>query len=466
MQEIIFGNLLKNEDYMRAALPYLKSEYFEPEYSIVLKLMNDLVDQYNMQPNRQTMQHTLNKLVEDNILKSEQLYNKASSVIKQSFEYPSEEKLNWLIDQTEKYCNEKAVYNAVLQSVDVINGEDKETPVTAIPQILQEAINVSFDNSVGHSYEDDVEDRYEFYHQKMSQLPIDIDMFNTITDGGFPLKSLIIAMGGTGTGKTLHMCHIAASLFKSGKNVLYISMEMAAEKIAERIDANLLNIDIQDIKHLSKDMLTSKVNKIKKGTSGRLVIKDYPTSTAHAGHFRALINELRTKKDFVPDAIVIDYLNICACQRMKYSADTYSYIKAIAEELRGLASEFNVALFSATQTNRDGFGSSDVDLTNTSESFGLPATADVMYALISNEVLQQQNQIMIKQLKNRYSDISNPKTRQFTIGINPSKMQLYNLEDQAQDDIGMKPTAPTPPASTLLNESNKKAKNNFSGFNF
>jgi len=462
MESIIFGNLVNNEAYARSVIPHLNKEWFDPQHALFLTMFDTVMNDYNIIPNEQTLSHTLDELVASNQLQSEEIYTSTKQSIRDAFAYDSREDLKWLIDNTEKFCNEKAVFNAVLGSVDIIQGKDKKTLVTAIPQLLQDAINVSFDNSVGHSYEDDVDARYEFYHQTMSQLPVDIEMLNVITDGGFPLKSLIIVMGGTGTGKTLHLCHLAASLYKMGRNVLYISMEMPDYKIAERIDANLLNIDIKDVKTLSKDMFADKVNKIKKGTSGRLVIKDYPTSTAHAGHFRALLNELKTKKDFKPDAIMVDYINICASSRMKYSNDSYSYVKSIAEELRGLASEFNCALFSATQTNRDGFGNSDVDLTNTSESFGLPATADMMYALITNEVLEQQNQVLIKQLKNRYADIANPKTKQFLLGINRSKMQLYNVEQSAQSDVGHKQNQDTGP----LNKFGKNEKTNTSGFKF
>jgi len=436
MEDIIFGNLIQNEKYSRSVLPHLKDDYFDVNHSLFLNIINTIFNEYNIIPNEKTAQQTLDDLVKSGNLKSEEIYASTQTLIKESYHYDSVEDLNWLIDKTEQFCNDQAVRNAVLGSVDIIQGDDQDTPVSAIPAMLQEAINVSFDNSVGHSYGDDAGARYDRYSDKSIQLPVDIDLLNEITDGGFPLKALVVAMGGPGTGKSLHLCHLAASLYKSGRNVLYISLEMSEEKIAERIDANLLNIDIKEVKHLGKDLFLKKVNKIKKSTSGRLVIKDYPTSTAHVGHFRSLLHDLKTKQDFVPIAIMVDYINICTSSRLKYGNDSYTYIKAIAEELRGLASEFNVCLFTATQTNRDGFGNSDVDLTNTSESFGLPATADMMYALIVNEVLDQQNQMMIKQLKNRYNDITDPRTKTFLIGINKSKMQLYNVEHQAQDDIG------------------------------
>ena len=340
----------------------------------------------------------------------------------------------WLVDSTEKWCKERAVYLALMESVKIADGKDEKKNRDAIPSILSEALSVSFDDHIGHDYFADAESRYEFYHLKEDKIKFDLDMFNKITKGGLPRKTLNIALAGTGVGKSLFMCHQAASCLMEGKNVLYITLEMAEERIAERIDANLFNVDIKSIIELPKPMYDTKVEKITKKTHGQLIIKEYPTASAHAGHFRALLNELHLKKSFTPDIIFIDYLNICSSSRYKGTiVNSYTFVKAIAEELRGLAVEANLPIVSATQTTRSGFGSTDVDLTDTSESFGLPATADFMFALISTEELEALNQIMVKQLKNRYNDPT--MFKRFVVGIDRSKMKLYNVEDSAQKNI-------------------------------
>jgi len=341
----------------------------------------------------------------------------------------------WLIDKTEKFCQEKAIYNAVLGSISILDGKDKTHDKGQIPKILSDALAISFDTSVGHDYLENSDERYEFYHRKEERIPFDLEFFNKITKGGLPAKTLNIALAGTGVGKSLFMCHVAAGAMSQGRNVLYITMEMAEEKIAERIDANLLNVSLDDLTSLSKDMYDKKVAKVKSKTTGKLIIKEYPTASASATHFRALLNELNLKKSFVPDIIFIDYLNICCSSRIKAGGNinSYTYVKSIAEELRGLAVEYDLPIVSATQTTRSGFSSSDPGLEDTSESFGLPATADLMFALITSEELEELGQIMVKQLKNRYNDPSYYK--RFTIGVDRSKMKLYDVEQSGQDDL-------------------------------
>jgi archaellum biogenesis ATPase FlaH len=342
---------------------------------------------------------------------------------------------DWLVVETENFCKQRAVYNAILKSIKIIEGNDNQYTQDALPSILSDALSVSFDNSVGHDYIDDSESRYEFYHKQEDRIPFDLEMFNKITSGGLPRKTLNIALAGTGVGKSLFMCHVAASVLTKNKNVLYITMEMAEERIAERIDANLLNLTMDELKTIDRDSFNKRVDKIAKKTQGKLIVKEYPTGAAHAGHFRALLEELKIKRGFTPDIIMIDYLNICASQRMKHggSVNSYTYIKSIAEELRGLAVEYNVPIISATQTTRSGYSNTDIGLEDTSESFGLPATADLMFALISTEELEQLNQIIVKQLKNRYNDPSYFK--RFVVGIDRSKMKLYDVESSAQTNI-------------------------------
>jgi archaellum biogenesis ATPase FlaH len=368
---------------------------------------------------------------------------------------------NWLTDTTEKWCRDRAIYLALMESISIADGQDEMKNRDAIPSILSNALAISFDNHIGHDYLQDYKERYEFYHQKENRIPFDLEYFNKITKGGLVNKSLNIALAGTGVGKSLFMCHMASSVLLSGSNVLYITMEMAEEKIAERIDANLLNVPIQDLVDLPKTSFENKVTSLNKKTQGQLIIKEYPTASAHSGHFKALLNELALKKSFRPDIIFVDYLNICASSRYKGSANINSYtlVKSIAEELRGLAVEAEVPIVSATQTTRSGYGSSDVDLTDTSESFGLPATADLMFALISTEELEQLGQIMVKQLKNRYNDIS--VFKRFVIGIDRAKMRLYDCEQTAQEDI-----LDSGQEEQYNYEDEKKPKKAFDGFKF
>ena len=425
----ILSNLIHVEDYMRKVIPFIKDVYFDnvSEKTIFQEIL-DFINQYDGLPTKSVL--TIE--VENRKDLSEDMFKECVGII-DSF---TDEKVDqtWLVDSTEKWCKERAVYLALMESVKIADGKDEKKNRDAIPSILSEALSVSFDDHIGHDYFADAESRYEFYHLKEDKIKFDLDMFNKITKGGLPRKTLNIALAGTGVGKSLFMCHQAASCLMEGKNVLYITLEMAEERIAERIDANLFNVDIKSIIELPKPMYDTKVQKITKKTHGQLIIKEYPTASAHAGHFRALLNELHLKKNFTPDIIFIDYLNICSSSRYKGTiVNSYTFVKAIAEELRGLAVEANLPIVSATQTTRSGFGSTDVDLTDTSESFGLPATADFMFALISTEELEALNQIMVKQLKNRYNDPTMYK--RFVVGIDRSKMKLYNVEDSAQKNI-------------------------------
>jgi len=373
-----------------------------------------------------------------------------------------ESKVQWLTDKTEQFCQEKAIYNAVLGAISILDGKDKTQDKGAIPKVLSDALAVSFDNSVGHDYLENSEERYEFYHRKEERIPFDLDFFNKITKGGLPTKTLNIALAGTGVGKSLFMCHVAAGCMVQGKNVLYITLEMAEEKIAERIDANLLNVTVDDLVNLPKEMYDKKIAKLREKTVGKLIIKEYPTASASTTHFRTLLNELNLKKSFVPDIIFIDYLNICCSARVKAGANvnSYTYVKAIAEELRGLAVEYGVPIVSATQTTRSGFTSSDPGLEDTSESFGLPATADLMFALISSEELEELGQIMVKQLKNRYSDPTMYK--RFTLGIDRAKMRLYDVDQSGQNGI-TDSGQPDKPLNTFGNRE-KPQKKSFDGF--
>ena len=426
---MILKNLLLTEEYPRRVLPFVKQEYFQ-DYTD--KVIFDLIDKYFVKysavPTVEALTIEVGQISTLNDEQFKQITQTLSSFDKEETE------LDWLLDTTEKWCKERAIYLALMKSIKIADGsDDKKTP-DAIPSILSDALGVSFDNHIGHDYIDDYEERYDSYHRVESKVPFDIEFFNKITKGGLPSKTLNIALAGTGVGKSLFMCHVASSVLLQGRNVLYITMEMAEERIAERVDANLLNIDIQQLAQLPKMMFENKITDLSKKTQGKLIVKEYPTASAHAGHFRALLNDLALKKNFRPEIIFIDYLNICTSQRFRgASVNSYTMVKSIAEELRGLAVEFNVPIVSATQTTRSGYGSSDVDLTDTSESFGLPATADLMFALISTEELEQQNQIMVKQLKNRYYDPT--LNKRFVIGIDRSKMRLYDVEQSAQNNI-------------------------------
>jgi replicative DNA helicase len=427
---LILRNLLYNEEYVRKVVPFLKAEYFENfNEKVVFEEILNFVQEYNQPATREVLCIETEKRQDIN----DSSFKEISDLISSLEESPSE--FNWLVDTTEKWCRDRAIYLALMESIQLADGKDDTKGRDAIPTILSDALAVSFDSNVGHDYLTDYEERYESYHRKEDKIPFDLEYFDKITKGGLPNKTLNIALAGTGVGKSLFMCHVASSVLLQGKNVLYITLEMAEEKIAERIDANLLNVNIQDITDLPKQMFDSKVTNLAQKTQGTLIIKEYPTASAHSGHFKGLLNELALKKSFKPDIIFIDYLNICASSRYRAGSNvnSYSYIKAIAEELRGLAVEANLPIVSATQTTRSGFASSDVDLTDTSESFGLPATADLMFALISTEELEGLNQIMVKQLKNRYNDPT--VNKRFIVGIDRAKMRLYDCEQNAQQDV-------------------------------
>jgi replicative DNA helicase len=427
---LILRNLLHNEEYVRKVIPFIKADYFENRsQKIVYEEILKFVEQYNKPVTKEILCIETEK--RQDITDGD--YKEITQLISSLEEAPTE--FDWLVSTTEKWCRDRAIYLALMESIQIADGQDEKKNRDAIPTILSDALAVSFDTHVGHDYLQDYEQRYESYHKKEDKTEFDLEYFNKITKGGLPNKTLNIALAGTGVGKSLFMCHVAASALLNGKNVLYITLEMAEEKIAERIDANLLNVPIQEITDLPKLMFEDKVTKLAQKTQGSLIIKEYPTASAHAGHFRSLLNELALKKSFRPDIIFIDYLNICASERYRAGSNVNSYtvVKAIAEELRGLACEANVPIVSATQTTRSGYGSSDVELTDTSESFGLPATADLMFALISTEDLEGLGQIMVKQLKNRYNDPTISK--RFVVGIDRAKMRLYDCEQSAQEDI-------------------------------
>ena len=427
---LVLRSLLHNEDYARKVIPFVKGDYFEQlSQKIVFEEVSSFIEEYDQLPSKEALYIEVEKRNDVN----EESYKNIKELIGVLDDSPSDEE--WLVNTSEKWCRDRAIYMALMESIKLADGQDDKRGRDAIPSILSDALAVSFDNNVGHDYFQDYEARYESYHKKEDKIPFDLEYFNKITKGGIPNKTLNIALAGTGVGKSLFMCHMAGSSLVNGHNVLYITLEMAEEKIAERIDANLLNVNIQEITDLPKPMFESKVSALAKKTQGTLIVKEYPTASAHSGHFKSLLNELALKKSFRPDIIFIDYLNICASSRYRGNSNvnSYSYIKAIAEELRGLAVEANVPIVSATQTTRSGFASSDVDLTDTSESFGLPATADLMFALISTEELEGLNQIMVKQLKNRYNDPTIFK--RFVVGIDRAKMRLYDCEQTAQEDI-------------------------------
>ena len=428
LEQTILRNLLTDEKYMRKVLPFIKPDYFEGIYRVLFREAGKFVAKYNKLPNAESF-----KIELDNADKlNDEQYNLAMDIVPQLF---AGEKVDdkWLLDTTEKWCQDRAIYLAIMESISIIDGKHEVLTKGALPDLLTKALAVGFDLKVGHDYVENAGERYEFYHTEEDRLPFDLEYFNTITKGGVPRKTLNIALAGTGVGKSLFMCHVASSALVQGINVLYITMEMAEERIAERIDANLLDVPIDQLDKISKDRFSLMVSNIAKKTTGKLIIKEYPTGSAHSGHFRALLNELKLKRQFEPDLIFIDYLNICASSRMKGmggAINSYSYIKAIAEELRGLAVEFDIPIFSATQTTRSGYSNSDIGLEDTSESFGLPATADLMFALISTEELEQQGQFMVKQLKNRYNDPTQHK--RFVIGVDRSKMRLFDVEDNQQ----------------------------------
>ena len=428
---MVLKHLLNDEDYARRTLPYLKEEYFSDKIEKnVYRHIDDFIKKYNNQPTREAL---IIEMDTDGKISDEE-FSKTTSYIGDLI-VEEEEDRDWLIEKTEKFCQEKSIYNAIMESIGIIDGEDKNKDKGSIPEILSDALSVSFDPHVGHDFIDDSDDRYDFYHRIEERIPFDLEYLNAVTKGGLPNKTLNIILAGTGVGKSLAMCHMAAANLIDGKNVLYVTMEMAEEKIAERIDANLLNVTLDNLKQLPKAMYDQKMQKVKGKTSGKLIIKEYPTAGAHVGHFRHLINELKLKRQFKPDIIYVDYLNICMSSRIRTGSNVNSYtlVKAIAEELRGLAVEMVVPIVSATQTTRSGFTNSDVGLEDTSESFGLPATADFMIALISTEELEELDQIMIKQLKNRYNDPNINK--RFVVGVDRAKMRLYDAESSAQDGV-------------------------------
>jgi len=430
VEQLVIKNLLLDEEYVRKAMPFIKTEYFaDTTGKKLFDILSKYFIDYSAIPTKEALEIEVGQLKDISDDQHQEIVKAINNIDTEKSEF------EWILDTTEKWCKERALYLALMSSIKIAEGNDEQRAAGAIPSILSEALAVTFDNHIGHDYLEDYEERYDFYHQKEEKIPFDLEFFNKITKGGLPNKTLNVALAGTGVGKSLFMCHCASSVLLQGKNVLYITLEMAEEKIAERIDSNLLNCDIQNITELPKMMFENKVTNIAKKTQGKLVIKEYPTASAHVGHFRALLNDLALKKSFKPDIIYIDYLNICASSRYSKlgNVNSYSYIKAIAEELRGLAVEACVPIVSATQTTRSGYGSSDVDLTDTSESFGLPATADLMFALISTEELEEINQIMVKQLKNRYNDPTINK--RFVVGIDRAKMRLYDVEQSAQQGI-------------------------------
>ena len=428
-EKTLLSNLVFNEDFTRKTLPFIKPDFFKGRDEVTLfNIISDFVVKYNNLPTKEAIQIELSNnktLTEDEFKNTNTLLN--------SLQHEEVEQ-QWLLDTTEKFCKDRAVYNAVLQGIQIIDGKDKKHTPEAIPSILSEALGVSFDRHIGHDYLNQAEDRFEYYHRTEARLKFDLSYFNRITKGGLPPKTLNIALAGTGVGKSLFMCHVASSVISEGKNVLYITLEMAEERIAERIDANLLDVTIDDLYEMPKEIYDNKTSKMQNKTNGQLIIKEYPTASAHAGHFKSLLDELALKKAFKPDLIFIDYLNICTSSRFKGgNINSYTMVKSIAEELRGLAVQYNVPIVSATQTTRTGYLSSDVGLEDTSESFGLPATADFMFALISNEELEELGQIKVKQLKNRYNDPA--VNRAFIIGVDRSKMRLYDVEQSAQQIV-------------------------------
>ena len=431
LEETILANLLLNEDFCRKVIPYIQEDYFEDvSTKKIFTSFSEYVEKYKEPPSIEALKITLDARKDLN----EDTFKEVISTI-DALKIDKDTNQEWLIAETEKFCQNRDLYNSIRRSILILDGKDKEFDKGSIPQLLSNSLGISFDNHVGHDYLDDFDERFEFYHRKEERLPFDIDILNKITKGGLPKKSLTVFLASTGVGKSLVKCHMAAAALMHGKNVLYITAEMAEERIAERIDANLLNVTLDELTEMPRNVFEKRISRLKEKTPGKLVIKEYPTGVAHAGHFRHLLNELRMKKSFVPDIIFIDYLNICSSSRLKgaAAANTYTLVKSIAEEIRGLAMEFNLPIVSSTQANREGYGNGDMDLTNTSESIGLPQTVDAMFALISTEELEEMGQIMIKQLKNRWNDLSY--YRRFVVGIDRSKMRLHDVEEHAQGNV-------------------------------
>jgi len=442
IEDTILRNLFCNEQYYRKVVPHLNEEYFQdPVEKIIFEEILQFSGKYNKMPTKEVLRIDLGNRTDLNEETYKQASVKLETLTDELIDY------EWLVDSTEKWCQDRAIYNALLKSVQIADGNDEKLSKDAIPSILQDALGVSFDEHIGHDYIESSDARYEFYHREEEKMPFDLEKFNYITKGGLPNKTLNIALAGTGVGKSLFMCHMASACLLQGKNVLYITMEMSEEKIAERLDANCLNISIKDITDLPKVMFDSKITDLTKRTQGKVIIKEYPTASAHAGHFKALLNDLKLKKAFKPDIIFIDYLNICASSRYKgHIVNSYTYVKAIAEELRGLAVEFDLPIVSATQTTRAGFGASEPELTDTSESFGLPATADLMFALISSEELEAENRLKVKQLKNRYNDPTGSH-KTFFVGIDRAKMKLFDIADSTSSVYDTNDTENTSSAS-------------------
>ena len=463
VETTILGNLLQNEEYTRKVLPFLKNDYFSrnPE-KIIYGTVNDFVTKYNSLPTKEALSIELQekKINEEEFKETMELLDDIS---KDTQEHTD---LGWLLDTTEKFCQDKAIYNAVVESISILDSQKSDQDKGVIPEILSDALSVSFDPHVGHDYLDDSDDRFEFYHRVEEKIPFDLDYFNRITKGGLPQKSLNICLAGTGVGKSLFMCHVASSCLSQNQNVLYITLEMAEEKIAERIDANLLDIAVDDLHALSKDMYDKKIENLSKTTKGKLIVKEYPTASANVNHFRALLNELNLKRSFIPDIIFVDYLNICTSSRIRQGANvnSYTYIKSIAEELRGMAVENKIPIVSATQTTRSGYSNTDVGLEDTSESFGLPATADLMFAIISTEQMEELGQIMVKQLKNRYNDPT--VNRKFVIGIDRAKMKLFDVSQAAQDTLVDTGQVEDDTPSFDVATGGKFKKRDFSGFDY
>ena len=463
VETTILGNLLQNEEYTRKVLPFLKNDYFSrnPE-KIIYGTVSDFVTKYNSLPTKEALSIELQekKINEEEFKETMELLDDIS---KDTQEHTD---LGWLLDTTEKFCQDKAIYNAVVESIGILDNQKSSQDKGLIPEILSDALSVSFDPHVGHDYLDDSDDRFEFYHRVEEKIPFDLDYFNRITKGGLSQKSLNICLAGTGVGKSLFMCHVASSCLSQNQNVLYITLEMAEEKIAERIDANLLDIAVDDLHALSKDMYDKKIENLRKTTKGKLIVKEYPTASANVNHFRALLNELNLKRSFVPDIIFVDYLNICTSSRIRQGANvnSYTYIKSIAEELRGLAVENKIPIVSATQTTRSGYSNTDVGLEDTSESFGLPATADLMFAIISTEQMEELGQIMVKQLKNRYNDPT--VNRKFVIGIDRAKMKLFDVSQAAQDTLVDTGQVEDDTPSFDVATGGKFKKRDFSGFDY
>lgn len=460
IQTVILRNLLKNENYTRKVIPFLKPEYFEGGHRLVFSTIARFVSKYNKMPTTEALSIELSES-DDGFVDTDDAAQAAS--ILSVLDKEAQVNEDWLVDHTEKWCQDRAIYLAIMESINIIDGKHQTLSKNALPDLLSDALSVTFDSHVGHDYIEDADARFEFYHRQEERIPFDLEYLNKITKNGIPRKSFSVVLAGTGVGKSLYMCHQAASTLMMGKNVLYLTLEMAEERIAERIDANLMNVPVDALEGMDYTEYSRRIDRIRNRGTGKLIIKEYPTGSAHAGHFRGLLNELSLKRNFAPDIIFVDYMNNCASSRIKMggSVNSYTYVKAIAEELRGLAVEQNLPVVTATQLNREGFGSSDVDLTNTSESWGVPQTADLMFALIKTDELEELGQVMVKQLKNRYSDPS--KYKKFVLGIDAAKMRLYDVEDSAQTLSTSDGSAPDTPVFDSSGIGAKLKGHDFSG---